>query len=107
MSVMQPKMKRTRALGCRLSATAVVMVGNLVEPVQCWGKSSRRGPPPPASAKTIKCEGRVIPQLEDITETAGIHFTHSSALENRHIVESMSGGALLLDYDRVAGRISI
>ena len=59
-----------------------------------------QGPPPPASAKTIKCKGRTIPQLEDVTEKAGIRFSHTSAPESRYIVESMSGGVLLLDYDR-------
>lgn len=79
MGVMQPPMKRTCALGSLLSATAVVMLGNLVEPGRVMGQGVAQGPPPPASAKTIKYKGRVIPQLEDITETAGIHFTHSSA----------------------------
>jgi hypothetical protein len=48
----------------------------------------------------MKCRGRQIPQLEDITEKAGIHFLHDSAPESQYIVESMSGGVLLLDYDR-------
>ena len=55
---------------------------------------------PPANAKAIKCHDRPIPQLEDITEKAGIRFSHTSAPENRYIAESMSGGVLLLDYDR-------
>ena len=45
------------------------------------------------------CEGRV-PQFVDVTETAGIHFHHDSSPEKKYIVESMSGGVLLLDYDR-------
>jgi len=53
----------------------------------------------PANAKAIKCHDRPIPQLEDITEKAGIRFSHTSAPENRYIAESMSGGVLLLDYD--------
>jgi len=59
-----------------------------------------QGVPPPPNAKAIKCKDRPIPQLVDVTEKAGIHFTHSSAPEARYIVESMSGGVLLLDYDR-------
>lgn len=93
-------MKRNRMLGCLLSATAVVMLSNLVEPGRVMGQGVAQRPPPAARAKTIKCNGRVIPQLADITKTAGIHFTHSSAPENRYIVESMSGGVLLIDYDR-------
>jgi hypothetical protein len=38
--------------------------------------------------------------LEDVTEKASIRFRHASAPEARYIVESMSGGVLLLDYDR-------
>ena len=58
------------------------------------------GPPPPPNAKTIKCKDRAIPKLEDITAKAGIHFSHSSSPDSRYIIESMSGGVLLLDYDR-------
>jgi enediyne biosynthesis protein E4 len=57
-------------------------------------------PPPPTGAKSIVCEGRAIPQLEDITKKAGIRFEHFYDPEKRYIVESMSGGMLLLDYDR-------
>ena len=59
-----------------------------------------QGVPPPASAKTIKCKAREVPQLEDVTRKVGIHFSHASAPEARYIIESMSGGVLLLDYDR-------
>ncbi|HUA16268.1 MAG TPA: CRTAC1 family protein [Verrucomicrobiae bacterium] len=57
-------------------------------------------PPPPPGAKSVVCKGRPVPQLEDITEKAGIHFEHVSSQEKRFIVESMSGGVLLIDYDR-------
>ncbi len=35
-------------------------------------------PPPPPGAKSIKCSGRPIPQLEDITAKTGITFKHTS-----------------------------
>ncbi|MFN2532522.1 MAG: CRTAC1 family protein [Pyrinomonadaceae bacterium] len=35
----------------------------------------------------------------DITEKAGIAFTHLSSPEKKYIVESMSGGVALFDYD--------
>jgi len=41
-----------------------------------------------------------LPQLVDITAKTGIHFDHLSSPENRYIVESMSGGVALIDYDR-------
>jgi hypothetical protein len=39
------------------------------------------------------------PKLRDITASTGIHFEHLSSPELRYIVESMSGGVALLDYD--------
>jgi enediyne biosynthesis protein E4 len=57
--------------------------------------------PPPSSAKaSTKCTGRPVPQLEDITAKTGITFKHTSDPAKRYIVESMSGGVILLDYDR-------
>jgi len=41
-----------------------------------------------------------VPQLEDVTAAAGITFHHTSDPSKRYIVESMSGGVVLIDYDR-------
>ena len=41
-----------------------------------------------------------VPQLVDITAKTGIHFEHMSSPDKRYIVESMSGGVALIDYDR-------
>jgi hypothetical protein len=57
-------------------------------------------PPPPAGGKSFKCTARQIPQLEDVTVQAGINFTHTSDPAKKYIVESMSGGVVLFDYDR-------
>jgi len=38
-------------------------------------------------------------QFTDITDSAGIKFRHNSAPEKKYIVESMSGGVALFDYD--------
>ena len=46
------------------------------------------------------CKDRTIPQLTDIYGQSGINFLHTSAPEKKYIVESMSGGVLLIDYDR-------
>ncbi len=64
------------------------------------GQGVAQGPAPPPNAKSIQCKNRTIPQLEDVTAKAGIHFTHTSTPDSRYIIESMSGGVLLLDYDR-------
>src|SRR6516164_271164 len=94
-------MIRRDLFACRFGSTVagliLVMFG---VPKQLMAQGVATGPPPPRTAKAIKCKGRTIPQLEDVTEKSGIHFKHSSAPESRYIVESMSGGVLLLDYDR-------
>ena len=46
---------------------------------------------PPATA---------FPQLKDITASTGIHFSHLATPEQRYIVESMSGGVALIDFNR-------
>ena len=56
--------------------------------------------PPPHGVKPVKCSGRPVPQLDDITAKAGIAFRHTSDPSKKYIVESMSGGVVLIDYDR-------
>jgi enediyne biosynthesis protein E4 len=46
------------------------------------------------------------PRFTDITEQAGVAFNHVSSPEKRYIVESMSGGVALFDYDN-DGRLDI
>src|SRR5215831_21426897 len=80
--------------------TALATSRGLVGPNPAMAQGIAQGSPPPPTAKTIKCKSRRIPQLEDVTQKTGIRFTHTSSPESRYIVESMSGGVLLLDYDR-------
>ena len=40
------------------------------------------------------------PQLVDITASTGIRFKHLASPDKKYIVESMSGGVALIDYDR-------
>jgi len=69
--------------------------------VHVWAQGGHDvAPPPPPGAKSVLCKGRPVPQLEDVTERARIHFQHVSSPEKKYIVESMSGGVLLIDYDR-------
>lgn len=55
---------------------------------------------PPPGAKSTTCKDRAIPQFVDITKQAGIHFFHTSDPAKKYIVESMSGGVILIDYNR-------
>ena len=41
-----------------------------------------------------------LPQFVDVTDSTGIKFDHLSSPEQKYIVESMSGGVALIDYDR-------
>jgi enediyne biosynthesis protein E4 len=50
--------------------------------------------------KTVGGTGRSYPELVDITASTGIQFEHLSSPEQKFIVESMSGGVALIDYDR-------
>jgi enediyne biosynthesis protein E4 len=65
-----------------------------------FGQGHPMPPPPLQGAKAVVCEGRAIPQLEDITAKTGITFQHTSDAEKKYIIESMSGGVILFDYDR-------
>jgi enediyne biosynthesis protein E4 len=53
-------------------------------------------PPPKSSA----VQTLALPQLVDITNSTGIHFEHLSSPEQKYIMESMSGGVALIDFDR-------
>jgi len=74
----------------------------MLQPIaQVWAQGGHdAAAPPPPGAKSVVCKGRPVPQLEDVTEKAGIHFQHVSSPDKKYIVESMSGGVLLIDYDR-------
>jgi enediyne biosynthesis protein E4 len=41
-----------------------------------------------------------LPELVDISSSTGVHFEHLSSPEQKYIMESMSGGVALIDYDR-------
>lgn len=71
--------------------------------------TAQMGTPTPLSPKERekadvekKATGPVpnYPRLVDITASTGIHFEHMSSPQARFIVESMSGGVALIDYDR-------
>jgi hypothetical protein len=44
--------------------------------------------------------GQAVPKLIDITPSTKIRFDHLSSPESKYIVESMSGGVALIDFDR-------
>jgi hypothetical protein len=54
----------------------------------------------PAGSQASGPEVADYPELVDITASTGIQFEHLSSPEQKYIVESMSGGVALIDYDR-------
>jgi hypothetical protein len=96
---MKPRSSEMLLRGRTVCWISLVVV-TLVFAQQLPGQGMSQGPPPPATAKAIQCKARPIPQLEDITDRAGIRFEHDFSPEAHSILESMAGGVLLLDYDR-------
>jgi hypothetical protein len=45
-------------------------------------------------------EAKSPTHFTDITSAAGIHFQHAISSEKKYLIESMSGGVQLLDYDQ-------
>jgi hypothetical protein len=56
--------------------------------------------PKPTIPSKSAGEAENYPELVDITASTGITFEHLSSPEQRYIVESMSGGVALIDFDR-------
>jgi enediyne biosynthesis protein E4 len=88
----------TRLIGCK-GLNAIVLCVFAAGSV--FGQQGHPMPSaPPPGAKAVVCAGRAIPQLEDVTAKTGITFRHTSDPDKKYIVESMSGGVILFDYDR-------
>lgn len=67
------------------------------------GGAWQAGKAPTAPIKDAGAQPSVqdaYPELVDITASTGIHFDHVSSPEQKFIVESMSAGVALIDYDR-------
>jgi hypothetical protein len=60
----------------------------------------------PAVLAQVAGSGAPTPLFRDIRAESGVAFEHHSAPEKKYIVESMSGGVALFDYDN-DGRIDI
>ena len=89
-------MKIKTAWRVAVAAIALLCRGELIS-----GQGGHNAPPPPPpGAKAIVCAGRTIPQLEDITAKTGINFQHTSDPAKKYIIESMTGGVVIVDYDR-------
>ncbi len=74
---------------CALSISTVFAQAGKTQPTT----SIRNVPQSPSASPDI-------PVLADVTAKTGIHFQHLSSVEKKYIVDSMSGGVALIDYDR-------
>jgi hypothetical protein len=78
-----------------------VILGMAVLGVCLQAQHAERAAPPDRTAGQSQTQPQaVVPQLVDITASTGIHFEHLSSPEKKYILESMSGGLALIDYDR-------
>ncbi len=77
---------------------ALVLLASLTESGAL--AQAHSAPTPPRTGRSQVCSSRPVPQLTDVTKKAGIAFTHLSAPEKKYILESMSGGVIVIDYDR-------
>jgi hypothetical protein len=89
-------LNKYRCVQCFRMFFLVFLAANLV----CAQEGHPTPPPPAAGGKSTKCVSRPVPQLEDVTVSAGISFKHTSDPAKKYIVESMSGGVIVFDYDR-------
>jgi len=93
----QPSRKRKRRLPCRrLRFRLVLVLFLLFSGTACQSNGDRAHPPEEAAATSV-----APPLFEDITRSSGVDFTYRNGEEAEHasILESLGGGAALLDYD--------
>ena len=74
---------------------AALCIALLSLPSHPQSAPARKSAPPPEAKPDSP-----YPQLVDITASTGITFEHLSSPEQKYIVESMSGGIALIDFDR-------
>jgi hypothetical protein len=82
----------------RLHATTIAMWLGLAVYPGAWQAGETPSPAVPPSDTQAKTPVSYR-ELVDITESTGIHFEHVSSPEQKSIVESMSAGVTLIDYD--------
>lgn len=81
-------------------AVGAFLLTGLLWPPHLYAQGIAQGSAAPDGIKVTKCSKHPVPQLEDITARSGIRFEHIASAQAKYIPESMSGGVLLLDYDR-------
>ena len=81
-----------------LRHSAFVIIGGLfLSILTCASAIAQTHTTPHAPTPATQSIG--VPQLVDITASTHIQFEHLSSSDQKYIVESMSGGVALIDYD--------
>ncbi len=90
-----------------MSVALTIVLGPSLVLAQTSGRQTPATPPPAAPPATASSSGTgtsgasgATGSFRDVTREAGITFEHHAAPEKKYIVESMSGGVALLDFDR-------
>lgn len=82
------------------SGFAIILAMAMLE-VWLQAQNAEPDAPPDGTAGESPAQPEaVIPELVDIAASAGIHFVHDSSPDMKYIVESMSAGVALIDFDR-------
>jgi enediyne biosynthesis protein E4 len=85
----------------RIRPYFAIILGMATLGVCLLARQAASSTPPGKTAEQSGAQPRgVVPQLVDITASTKIHFTHLASPDKKYIVESMSGGVALIDYDR-------
>jgi hypothetical protein len=87
-----------RTLPMRLHVTTIGVWLGLAVSAGAWQSGKAPLPSNKPTGPQAKI-GASYPELADITASTGIHFDHVSSPEQKFIVESMSAGVALIDYD--------
>jgi hypothetical protein len=75
----------------------LILILALVQATAGTAGAAQPAPAPPAAGGVV---------FRDVTDAAGIRFEHRSDPEKKYILESMSGGVALVDFDR-DGRLDV
>jgi enediyne biosynthesis protein E4 len=91
---------RRQNVGWLLDVTVLFYLCTSASSPNLLAQGMSQGSSPPTGLKVTKCKNRSIPQLDDVTAKSGIQFDHIASQQAKYLPESMSGGVLLIDYDR-------
>jgi enediyne biosynthesis protein E4 len=107
-----PEYSNFHARAALFAAVSALLIGHSALPPSSLGRQTKFDQPTRKSDEPVLAVNRFgqstsgsqteapFAQLVDITASTGIKFDHLSSPEQKYIVESMSGGVALIDYDR-------